>query len=148
VALAQCSQKQPVYQAQTVEASEEVSSMLFLACKMYADSTAGNRMEVLSKTIVAQQLNIDQKNTSAANRIVLSQLDAGKKVLVSVAQDHPLNRRVEVANDRGEIQSRMIKLPEAEFFFRVTLWPQTAFIRVDEVLENTIISQRIINLND
>lgn len=145
--LMHCTQKQQAYQTAAVPVPE-TSGMLFLSFKMYADSLSGNRIALLNKIIVAQQLKMSYENSLAPNRIVISQLDDAKKVLSSAAQDHPLSRRVEIANDQGEIQSRIINLPEAEFFIRVTLRQQAAYIRVEEVIQNKIKSESIFNLRD
>lgn len=54
------------------------------------------------------------------------------------ALDHPLFRRVEFADEQGQFQSREIKLKDAEFFARVTLYQETEYILVEEELAGKI----------
>lgn len=122
--------------------------MIFLTFKMTADSTNGNQLELRSKTIVNERLVTEPQNSEAVDRVIVSQLTNTKEVIASVAVEHPLKRRVEVANDRGEIQSREVILREAEFFVRVTLQPQTKYIRVTEIVANKSMSEISFNLDD
>lgn len=145
--LLHCNQKQQAYQSPLPQPTAR-AGMIFLSFKMTADSVYGNRLELLSKTVVYERLIVEPANSAAVDRVVVSQLASTEEVVASVAVDHPLKRRVEVANDQGEIQSREIILREAEFSVRVTLQPQTAYIRVTEVVANKTKSETTFNLKD
>ncbi len=142
-----CTKQQQAYHAVTVQPSEQ-PGMMFLTFKMVSDSSHTNRIELIGKVLVNQPLNAEAESYTAPNRIIISQLDHAKNVLLSVSHDHPLNRRVEVPSETGEFESRTLTLPEAEFFVRVTYMPQTAYIRVQEVVQDNVIYEKLFNLNE
>lgn len=145
--LVHCNQKQQAYQSPLPQPAAG-AGMIFLSFKMTADSVNGNRLELLSKIVVRERLVTEPENSEAADRIIVSQLANTKEIVTSVAVEHPLKRRVEIANDQGIIQSREIILQQAEFFVRVTLQPQTEYIRVTEIVANKTMSETTFNLKD
>lgn len=128
---------QTVTDKPSVETVDPVEGMVFLSFVM-RDSASGKSVELTGKTIVHQRLKADPPNSTAANRIWISQLAASGIKLSSVALNHPLFKRVEFANDQGTFESKEITLREAEFFARVTLFRQTEYIRVEEELQGVI----------
>lgn len=118
--------------------ADPIEGLVFLIFVMRSDSISGTTVELTGKTIVRQKLKSDPPNSSAVNRVWISQLtDSGTK-LSSVALDHPLFKRVEFANDQGKFESKEITLNDAEFFARVTLFNETAYILVEEDLSGKI----------
>ena len=120
------------------EKKDPVEGLIFLTFVMRQDSLSGKPIELKGKTIVNQKLRREPQNSTAADRIWVSQLTNSGTKLSFIALDHPLFRRVEFANDKGQFQSKEIKLKEAEFFARVTLFTQTEYILVEEELSGKI----------
>lgn len=124
---------------QPAEQKDPIEGLVFLTFVMHADSVSGRLVELVGKTIVHQKLKSDPQNSTALNRVWVNQLTASGAKLSSVALDHPLFRRVEFANDQGQFQSKEIALKDAEFFARVTLFAETAYIQVEEELAGKIV---------
>lgn len=135
VALSAC---HPVPQQAVTEKKEPVEGLVFLTFNMRADSISGKAVNLTNKTIVHQKLKSDPHNSEMANRLWISQLTSSGQKLSSVAIDHPLFKRVEFADDRGQFHSKELTLKEAEFFVRVTLYGQTEYIQVEEELAGKI----------
>lgn len=121
-----------------VEKKDPVEGLVFLTFVMKNDSVSAKSIQLIGKTIVNQKLKSDPQNSTAANRIWISQLNGAGKKMSSVAIDHPLFRRVEIANEAGQLQSKELKLNDAEFFARVTLFTQTEYIQLEEELSGKI----------
>lgn len=116
------------------EKKDPIEGLVFLTFVMRNDSTSGKGVELIGKTIVHQKLKSDPQNSTAPNRVWVSQLTSSGDKLSSIALDHPLFKRVEFANDQGQFQSKEVTLKDAEFFARVTLFTQTEYIQVEEEL--------------
>ena len=122
----------------TTEPKDPIEGLVFLTFVMRSDSASGSFIDLIGKTIVHQKLKSDPPNSTASNRVWVSQLTRSGEKLSSVALDHPLFKRVEFANDQGQFQSKEITLQDAEFFARVTLFAQTEYIQVEEELSGRI----------
>lgn len=122
----------------TTEKKDPIEGLVFLTFVMHADSTSEKTINLINKTIVHQKLKSDPQNSSALNRVWVSQLTSSGEKLSSVALDHPLFKRFEFANDQGQFQSKEVTLKDAEFFARVTLFAQTEYIQVEEELAGMI----------
>lgn len=118
----------------TTEKKDPVEGLVFLTFDMHEDSASGTTVDMIAKTIVHQKLKSDPPNSTAPNRVWISQLTGSGEKLSSVALDHPLFKRVEFANDQGQFQSKEVILTDTEFFARVTLFTQTEYIQVEEEL--------------
>ena len=121
-----------------VEKKDPVEGLVFLTFVMKNDSLSGKSVKLIGKTIVKQKLKSDPQNSTSPNRIWISQLNNSGEKMSSVAIDHPLFRRVEIANEAGQLQSRELKLNDAEFFARVTLFTLTEYIQVEEEIAGKI----------
>lgn len=115
-----------------------VEGLVFLTFIMHSDSISGTSVELIGKTVVDQKLKSDPQNSSAPNRVWISQLSGSGDKLSSVALEHPLFKRFEFADDQGQFQSKEVILKDAEFFARVTLFTQTEYIQVEEELSGKI----------
>lgn len=140
-----CKQTQVQTKAEKID---PIEGLIFLTFVMHEDSVSGKKVELTGKTIVQQKLKSDPQNSTAANRVWISQLTSSGSKLSSVALDHPLFKHVEFANDKGEFQSKEIKLTDAEFFARVTLFAKTEYIQVEEELSGRITYTAKFNLRD
>jgi hypothetical protein len=127
---------------------DPIEGLVFLTFGMHQDSVSGRAVELIGKTIVHQKLKSDPQNSTASNRVWISQIARSGNKLASVALDHPLFRRVEFANDQGYFQSKEITLKDAEFFARVTLFAQTEYILVEEELSGKIVYSVNFKLRD
>lgn len=145
VFLACCKSTVPVVQA---EVKDPVEGMVFLTFRMRADSLPGERIELISTTVVQQKLKTDPESSTARNRLHVQQLDASGNRLMHTAIDHPLLKRAEYPDENGEFVSRMLKLREAEFFLRVTLYGETKFIQVEEDMGGSITFTTKFNIRD
>lgn len=132
-----CKSPQPVaYQYQEPEGnSARLSEIVFLTFRIYEDSTASASVELLEKQIVGGKIKVEGGDSQEKNRIVVKQFDKQKIEVNAVAINHPLFKQVEVTNNTGSYETKYLQLADAEFFVRLTLLPQTVFIRVDEVRE-------------
>lgn len=119
-------------------AKDPVEGLVFLTFTMRNDTLSGKEIRLTGKTIVHERLKAVTPDSNSPNRLVITQLNSSGKKLSSVAVDHPLFRRVEFANDQGQFQSKEIKLTDAEFFVRVTLYAETEYIQAEEELSGTI----------
>ena len=117
---------------------DPIVGLVFLTFVMHEDSTSRRTVELMGKTIITQKLKSDPQNSTAENRVWVRQLTSSGEKLSSVALDHPLFKRFEFANDQGQLQSKEIKLNDAEFFARVTLFAETEYIQVEEELSGKI----------
>ena len=119
-------------------AKDPVEGLVFLTFTMRNDTVSGKEIRLTGKTIVHEKLKVAVFSSDSPNRLLITQLNSAGKKLSSVAVDHPLFRRVEFANDQGQFQSKEIKLTDAEFFVRVTLYAETEYIQAEEELSGTI----------
>lgn len=117
---------------------DPVEGLVFLTFTMRNDTVSGKEIRLTGKMIVHEKLKAAVYGSDSPNRLVITQLNSSGKKLSSVAVDHPLFRRVEFANDQGQFQSKEIKLTDAEFFVRVTLYAETEYIQAEEELSGTI----------
>lgn len=122
----------------TTEKQDPIEGLVFLTFVMRTDSLSGKTINLIGKTIVQKRLKSNPENSSAPNRVWVNQLSGSGKKLASVALDHPLYRRVEFTNNKGEFLSHEMHLTNAEFFARVTLFTQTEYIQVEEELAGKI----------
>ncbi|MFN8336167.1 MAG: hypothetical protein U0U09_13640 [Cyclobacteriaceae bacterium] len=127
---------------------DPVEGLVFLLFVMRSDSLAGKELKLVSKTIVNQKLKSAPPDSDSPNRLLITQLSSSGKKLSSVALDHPLFKRVEYANDQGQFQSKDVKLKEAEFFVRVTLFRDTEYILAKEELSGKITWSAKLKLRD
>lgn len=118
--------------------ADPVEGLVFLTFTMRNDTVSRKEIRLTGKTIVYEKLKTVTSDSNSPNRLVITQLNSSGKRLSSVAVDHPLFRRVEFANDQGQFQSKEIKLTDAEFFVRVTLYAETEYIQAEEELSGTI----------
>jgi hypothetical protein len=132
----------------STEKKDPVEGLVFLTFVMHNDSISSKGVELIGKTIVHQKLKSDPQNSTASNRVWVSQLTSSGDKLSSVALDHPLFKRVEFADDQGQFQSKEIILKDAEFFARVTLFAQTEYIQVEEELSGKITYTNKFKLRD
>lgn len=130
------------------EKGDPVEGLIFLTFIMREDSVSGKSIELAGKTIIPQKLKSDPQNAKVLNRIWVSQLTGSGDKLSSVALNHPLFMRVEFTNDKGQFESREIRLKSAEFFARVTLYRLTEYILVEEELSDKITYSTKFKLRD
>lgn len=119
-------------------AKDPVEGLVFLTFTMRNDTVSGKEIRLTGKTIVHEKLKAVTPDSNSSNRLVITQLNSTGKKLSSVAVGHPLFRRVEFANDQGQFQSKEVKLTDAEFFVRVTLYAETEYIQAEEELSGKI----------
>lgn len=131
-----------------LEKKDPVEGLVFLTFVMRQDSVSGKSVELIGKTIVHEKLKSDPQNSTAPNRVWINQLTRSGTKLSSVPLDHPLFKRVEVADDQGQFHSKEIVLKDAEFFARVTLFAQTEYIEVEEELSGRVAYKVKFNLRD
>lgn len=117
---------------------DPVEGMVFLTFSMRNDSISGKEIRLISKIIVPQKQKFDPVNADAPNKLIINQTNDSGKILSTTAVDHPLLRRVELADDEGKFQSRNLFLKEAEFAVRVTLYRETEYIQVTEELNGKV----------
>lgn len=117
---------------------DPVEGMVFLTFRMRDDSVSEKTIELVGKTIVHQKLKSEPSKPAAPNHILIRQLSSTDGVLSTHTLDHPLLKRFEFADDEGRFQTKSIKLKDAEFFARVTLYQETVYIQVEEELEGKI----------
>lgn len=147
VVMMACKSVVPVSQP---EVKDPIQGMVFLTFVMKNDSIVGTgkRIDLIAKTIINQKLKSDPQPSTAPNRLLIRQLDATENTLSMVPVDHPLFRRVEYADEKGEFVSKIVKLADAEFFARVTLFSETQFIQVEEEVSGKIIFTAKFNIRD
>ncbi|MBL7834216.1 MAG: hypothetical protein JNK18_09680 [Cyclobacteriaceae bacterium] len=133
---------------QGVEAKDPVEGLVFLTFVMRSDSLSGKEIKLVNKTVVHQKMKTGQPDSHSPNRLRITQLNGSGKPLSSVAIDHPLFKRVEVANDAGQFQSKAVKLKDAEFFVRVTLFRDSEYILAEEELSGKITYSVKLKLRD
>lgn len=131
-----------------VEAKDPVEGLVFLTFVMRSDSLSGKEIKLVNKTVVHQKMKAGQPDSHSPNRLRITQLNGSGKPLSSVAIDHPLFKRVEVANDAGQFQSKAVKLKDAEFFVRVTLFRDSEYILAEEELSGKITYSVKLKLRD
>lgn len=136
IAFVSCRSSVPITQA--AEQKDPIEGMVFLTFVMRDDSVSGKGIILTGKTFVSQKLKSDPIDSTSPNRLLISQKDSSGKKLSLTALDHPLLRRVEFPDDKGQFQSKDIKLKDAEFFARVTLYRETEYIEVEEELRGKI----------
>jgi hypothetical protein len=131
-----------------VEAKDPVEGLVFLTFVMRSDSLSGKEIKLVNKTVVHQKMKAGPPDSHSHNRLRITQLNGSGKPLSSVAIDHPLFKRVEVANDAGQFQSKVVKLKDAEFFVRVTLFRDSEYILAEEELSGKITYSVKLKLRD
>lgn len=140
-----CKSSAPVPQP---EVKDPIEGIVFVTFVMREDDSPEKRIELKAKTIVAQKMKADPQGSTAPNRVLIRQLNASGNTLSMVSMDHPLYKRVEYANEKGEFESKIVKLADAEFFARVTLFGETKFIQVEEELSGKIVFTKKFNIRD
>lgn len=140
-----CKATPPVTQP---EAKDPIEGIVFITFVMRDDSISEKRIELMAKTIVNQKLKADPQPSGAPNRLLIRQLNEAGNTLSMIPIDHPLHRRVEYPNEKGEFVSKSVKLTDAEFFARVTLFGETKFIQVEEELSGVITYTAKFNIRD
>lgn len=118
---------------------DPVEGMVFLVFKVQHDSISGTDIKLISKIIVPQKQKSDPGNAETPDRILIRQTDRAGRLISVNSVDHPLMKRVEIAADDGKLESRNIRLKEAEVAARVTLYRKTAYIQVAEELNREVI---------
>ena len=115
---------------------QEPLGMLFLSFSIKLDSVQGSLISLLNKRTVSEKVKSKTPDSNFEDRLVVKQLSKQSDELSVVEIDHPLFRRVEIADDQEKLERKIAKLSEAEFFLRMEHQPHAAFILVEEIVGN------------
>ncbi|QNH61101.1 hypothetical protein [Hymenobacter sediminicola] len=127
--------------AATTETTAEKPAVVFLTFRVVA-AGAGQpaRITLLRSQAAPGRLKATTAPTPStdADHLAVRLLDAaGQPLGTATVVEHPLRKSVEYTDEKQQLGRRVVSLPEAEFFVRLSLPAQATQVRVEEVAAAT-----------
>jgi hypothetical protein len=108
--------------------------ILFLGMKVFGNARfLPERAELIEAKVVTGRAKTEPEEGTGDGSITFSFQDVSGQVLRSFSVANPLMRRVEFANQNGEMQSREVKAKEVEHTFRANVPPGSVRLLVTTV---------------
>lgn len=115
---------------------KEEGTIAFFTFQAFKDNT-GTVITLLDRKKVQGVLKDSGSESHAPHRLTIYQLTRDKQVITTLSIPHPLRERVELYAEGRPIEAKEIEKDKSEFFIRTMLAPQTAYLRIEESINNT-----------
>ena len=133
---------------QNVEMDNQIPQTIFLSFEISKINKIDVAIKLIEKTVVDGA--IKKNNLVISNPKVgdfkCVELDERKNVIQSFCLTNPLNKRVEYVNDDGELESKNVTLDTTQLLIRMKLHPQTKFIELEQVTDQSNKTKPLINI--
>jgi len=118
------------------KAAEAQEQSAFYSFSALRDTVKRQTSFTLKNVTVANakiKYNVDDAKTKLPSYLKIEIIDKNNKTVLAFAE-HPLFKRMEVFNESGQIDSKLISLQEGEFTLRVPYFEAYKKIKITEVI--------------
>ena len=121
------------------ETTAEKPAVVFLTFRVVATGAGqAARITLLRSQAAPGRLKAAPAPPTSADYLAVRLLDAaGQPLGTATVVEHPLRKSVEYTDEKQQLGRRVVSLPEAEFFVRLSLPAQATQVRVEEVAAAT-----------